>query len=193
MRFAQSLLLPANIQKNAQGLMAWHLSMSQLVKRITEPMILAIRYAWWRETLAEFYGQGTIRNHELMPDLTTAIAEQSIPQDSLQSMIDSYQNNDAVAEETLHTLLLRMIEADVTPQQLEHVKTIGAHYWQLRHLAMGQINQPADIIADLPLFFRAGALRNRRDYQAIKQGKSLRSPIHLAKISLYWWWLNFRQ
>jgi len=87
-RYLTILYSPAEKRSALFALYAFNYEISKIREVVSEPMLGEIRLQWWREAIEGIF-QGDMRNHEVIPDLSTAIAQHGLCRDSLMAIIDA--------------------------------------------------------------------------------------------------------
>ncbi len=67
--FVATLFVPAERRESCFGFLAFHAEMMRVPNRVSEPMLGYIRFAWWREALAQIRGGKSTRAHPLLEAL----------------------------------------------------------------------------------------------------------------------------
>lgn len=102
-RYLTILYAPEKKRNALYGLYAFNYEISSIREAVSEPMLGEIRLQWWREAIDDIY-QGKTRNHEIIPSLAAAVAENNLPRDMLMAVIegraqDLYDENPATMSE----------------------------------------------------------------------------------------------
>ena len=74
-------------------LYAFHYELAKVPELVSEPMIGAIRYQWWRDAVAEIYDGKAVRQHEVVVPLAALISECDIPRFWLDKLIDARERD----------------------------------------------------------------------------------------------------
>ena len=74
-------------------LYAFHYELAKVPELVSEPMIGAIRYQWWRDAIAEIYDGKPVRQHEIAVPLAVLIADCEIPRFWLDKLIDARERD----------------------------------------------------------------------------------------------------
>ncbi|HLY57239.1 MAG TPA: squalene/phytoene synthase family protein, partial [Stellaceae bacterium] len=120
-RFLATLFAPAAHRPALWALLAFNLEVARVRETVTQPMLGQIRLAWWREAVAEAYGDGPVRRHEVATPLAEAIRAHAIRRERLDALIDGRERDlDPTPPATMDELLAyaeatstRLIEAQL--------------------------------------------------------------------------------
>jgi len=74
-------------------LYAFHYELAKVPELVSEPMIGAIRYQWWRDAIAEIYESRPVRQHEITTPLARFITECNLPRFWLDKLIDARERD----------------------------------------------------------------------------------------------------
>jgi len=74
-------------------LYAFHYELAKIPELVSEPMIGAIRYQWWRDAIAEIYAGTTVRQHEITTPLAQLISDCEIPRFWVDKLIDGRERD----------------------------------------------------------------------------------------------------
>ena len=74
-------------------LYAFHYELAKVPELVSEPMIGAIRYQWWRDAIAEIYDGKPVRQHEIALPLAALISERDIPRFWIDKLIDARERD----------------------------------------------------------------------------------------------------
>lgn len=74
-------------------LYAFHYELAKVPELVSEPMIGAIRYQWWRDAIAEIYDGKPVRQHEITVPLAQMIARCDVPRFWLDKLIDGRERD----------------------------------------------------------------------------------------------------
>ncbi len=66
---------------------AFHAELAKVPEIVSEPMIGAIRYQWWRDALGEIFGKKPIRKHEVVLPLAEVIKRKALSRYHLDQLI----------------------------------------------------------------------------------------------------------
>ncbi len=74
-------------------LYGFHLELAKVPEIVSEPMIGAIRYQWWRDAVDEIYGGGKVRLHEITTPLAALCQEAELPRFWVDRLIDGRERD----------------------------------------------------------------------------------------------------
>ena len=74
-------------------LYAFHYELAKVPELVSEPMIGAIRYQWWRDAIAEIYEGKAVRQHEITTPLAKLVKDCDIPRFWLDKLIDGRERD----------------------------------------------------------------------------------------------------
>ncbi len=92
-RFRSSLLAAQKNRVALQTFYAFHAELAKVPEMVSEPMIGAIRYQWWRDALDEIFTGKSIRQHDIARPLAELIHEKNISRFSLDSLINGRERD----------------------------------------------------------------------------------------------------
>lgn len=95
-RFLSSLFAPAETRGHLWALYALDRDLKQIPHKVSEPMLGAIRFQWWRDTIGGIY-QGQQQGHELVPALAAAIEAGGLQPERFHAWLDARE--DEMAED----------------------------------------------------------------------------------------------
>ncbi len=87
-RYLTILYSPAEKRPALAALYAFNYEISKIREVVSEPMLGEIRLQWWREAIDDIF-KGIMRNHDIIPALSAAIAQHELCRDSLMTIIDA--------------------------------------------------------------------------------------------------------
>lgn len=117
-RFLAALFAPAEVRHHLLTLYALDHELKRIPHIVSEPMLGAIRFQWWRDTIGAIY-QGEAPGHELVQPLSQAIAAGGLPPQAFHHWVDARE--DEMSElpfEDLHTMSAHARRADGTIAEL---------------------------------------------------------------------------
>jgi len=91
-RIRAAQLAPESDRRALTSLYAFHAELAKISELVTEPMIGAIRYQWWRDAIAEIY-EGDVRRHEVATPLSRLIRERDLPRFWFDRLIDARERD----------------------------------------------------------------------------------------------------
>ncbi len=95
-RYFAGLFAPGDKRRHLYVLYALYYELAHAVTVAREPMLAAIRLAWWRETV-EGARAGSPRDHPVAKALVETLAAYDLPQDLFNAMIEGWMPCDAFA------------------------------------------------------------------------------------------------
>lgn len=90
-RFLSALFAPAELRPHLFALYALDQELKRIPGLVSEPMLGAIRFQWWRDTIGAIY-QGDHPGHELVPALAAAIEAGSLPAEGFHHWLDARED-----------------------------------------------------------------------------------------------------
>ena len=126
-------------------LYAFHYELAKVPELVSEPLIGAIRYQWWRDALAEIYEGKAVRQHEVTTPLADLISECDLPRFWLDKLIDGrerdldprpFSNMEEAVDYCQNTSgLLMQIAVKVTGAEPHETVMMAGQAWGLTGLA----------------------------------------------------------
>ena len=92
-RYRASLFAPKDLRDNLHLLYAFHLELAKVPELVSEPMVGAIRYQWWREAIEEIYSGGPVRSHEITTPLNRLLLDNNIPRYWVDQLVDGRERD----------------------------------------------------------------------------------------------------
>jgi len=74
-------------------LYAFHYELAKVPELVSEPMLGAIRYQWWRDCVDEIYTGKPVRRHEVATPLSEVLREAEIPRFWVDRLIDGRERD----------------------------------------------------------------------------------------------------
>lgn len=74
-------------------LYAFHAELAKVPELVSEPMVGAIRYQWWRDAVEEIYAKDYVRKHEVNTPLRTVLLEAKTPRFWIDQLIDGRERD----------------------------------------------------------------------------------------------------
>ncbi|WP_017930738.1 squalene/phytoene synthase family protein [Robiginitomaculum antarcticum] len=84
-----ALFAPKGVRDDLLTLYAFHYELAKIPELVSEPMVGAIRYQWWRDAVEEIYGGGNVRSHEVSTPLAQMVRRRNLPRFGLDKLIDA--------------------------------------------------------------------------------------------------------
>jgi NADH dehydrogenase [ubiquinone] 1 alpha subcomplex assembly factor 6 len=84
-----ALFAPPRRREALMALYAFNHEVAKTREVVSEPILGRIRLQWWRESLDEIYGGGTVRTHEVLTPLAAAIREHGLSREHFDALIDA--------------------------------------------------------------------------------------------------------
>lgn len=88
-RYFAALFAPEGERRHLFALAALYYELAHIVSSVHEPMIAAIRFAWWRETV-EAARKGSAREHAVAKALAETLKAHDLPQTLFERMVDGW-------------------------------------------------------------------------------------------------------
>ena len=155
-RFAGAMLAPMPARGHLMVLYAFNVEVARAPWVTAEPMIAQMRLQWWRDVIAEIYGGGPVRRHEVATPLAEVIAQMGLPRGLFDGIIDA---READIERDPKTPEQAMTLADGTAGNLMvlAVKALGVG-GEARHAAryLGRAQGAANLGMALPVLYKSG-------------------------------------
>ena len=92
-RVRAAMLADVDAKERLLVLYAFHAELAKVPELVSEPMIGAIRYQWWRDAVGEIYEGGPVRSHEVATPLTQLLRESDIPRFWIDKLIDGRERD----------------------------------------------------------------------------------------------------
>ncbi len=90
-RFLSALFAPTDVRPHLLALYALDWELKRIPGLVSEPMLGAIRFQWWRDTIGAIY-QGEHPGHELVPALAAAIETGNLPPEDFHHWLDARED-----------------------------------------------------------------------------------------------------
>lgn len=90
-RFLSALFAPVELRPHLFALYALDQELKRIPGLVSEPMLGAIRFQWWRDTIGSIY-QGEHPGHELVPALAAAIEAGALPAEGFHHWLDARED-----------------------------------------------------------------------------------------------------
>lgn len=92
-RYRAALMAVDAARERLLTLYAFHYELAKVPEMVSEPMIGAIRYQWWRDALAEIYEGKPVRKHEVATPLKEVLTQFDIPRYWADALIDGRERD----------------------------------------------------------------------------------------------------
>src|SRR5438132_6960426 len=92
-RFQTALFAPAARREALFALYAFNYEIARVRERVSEPTLGRIRLEWWREAIADAYGGGPVRRHQVVEPLTASIRQHDLTQEHFEPLIDAREHD----------------------------------------------------------------------------------------------------
>jgi NADH dehydrogenase [ubiquinone] 1 alpha subcomplex assembly factor 6 len=92
-RFQTALFAPAARRDALLALYAFNFEIARVRERVREPMMGHIRLEWWREAVAEAFGDGPVRRHDIVEPLGVAIREYRLSRAHFERLIEARERD----------------------------------------------------------------------------------------------------
>ena len=110
-RFVTALFAPEAARRRLYALYALDIELRRIPEAAREPMIIAIRFQWWRDAVAAL--PGTTRGHPVLTQLAGTIGPNRLAVSDIAKLVDERerQAEPAAAEVVTMTLAARLCDA----------------------------------------------------------------------------------
>jgi len=88
-RYRSALFADTPVRARLLLLYAFHYELAKVPELVSDPMIGAIRYQWWREAIDEIYTGKTVRKHEIVSPLAKMFRTSNMPRFWVDTLIDA--------------------------------------------------------------------------------------------------------
>lgn len=92
-RYRAALMAGAEARERLLTLYAFHYELAKVPEMVSEPMIGAIRYQWWRDAVAEIYEGKSVRSHEIATPLKDVLTDCDVPRYWIDGLIDGRERD----------------------------------------------------------------------------------------------------
>lgn len=92
-RYRASLFAPKDKRDRLHILYGFHAELAKVPEAVSEPMIGAIRYQWWRDAIAEIYEGKPVRKHEIATPLAEVLLGSDVPRFWVDRLIDGRERD----------------------------------------------------------------------------------------------------
>jgi len=92
-RYRASLFAEKEERFRLATLYAFHPELAKVPELVSEPMIGAIRYQWWRDALEEIYSDKVVRQHEVTTPLAAVLQNSNISRFWVDRLIDGRERD----------------------------------------------------------------------------------------------------
>ena len=92
-RYRAALMAGDPARDRLLTLYAFHYELAKVPEMVSEPMIGAIRYQWWRDAVAEIYEDKPVRKHEVATPLKSVLLECDVPRYWVDALIDGRERD----------------------------------------------------------------------------------------------------
>ncbi len=92
-RYRASLFADNTHRERLAVIYAFHAELAKVPEIVSEPMLGAIRYQWWRDAVAEIYSAENVRAHEVTTPLQSVIKNTDIPRFWLDKLINGRERD----------------------------------------------------------------------------------------------------
>lgn len=86
-RFLLSLMVAAKYRPAIWAVFALNYEIAKTREVVSDTTIGLIRLQWWRDAIAEIYGGGVVRRHEVVDELAKAIRAYDLPREDFDNLI----------------------------------------------------------------------------------------------------------
>ena len=88
-RYLCTLFAPAGLREGWFALFAFNHELASIPEIVSEETIGLMRFAWWRDAIAEIYAGEKVRKHPVAQVLAQAIAAHSLPRTIFDALLDA--------------------------------------------------------------------------------------------------------
>lgn len=153
------------------ALYALNVELARVKHAVSEPMLGAIRFQWWREALEEIASGGPVRKHDVVQALAATVQAGAYPVGGLQRLVDGHEDAFEAGDASLEpeaTLMLLAAQL-LAPRHGwgEHIQRLAPAYAAARR---GDSKAYGPILPRVPGVIRP-ALAHARLRGAYSQGK----------------------
>ena len=92
-RYRAAMLAAPAARARLCGLYAFHAELAKVPEFVSEPMMGAIRYQWWREAVDEIYTGKTVRRHEVATPLARILRGSGVTRFWVDQLIDGRERD----------------------------------------------------------------------------------------------------
>lgn len=92
-RYRAALLAQDDMREDLCVLYAFHMELAKIPELISEPMLGAIRYQWWRDCVDEIYTGKPVRRHEISTPLGVLLRRADVPRFWIDRLIDGRERD----------------------------------------------------------------------------------------------------
>ncbi|WP_409433759.1 phytoene/squalene synthase family protein [Litorimonas sp. RW-G-Af-16] len=92
-RVRAAMLAEAQPREALLTLYAFHYELAKIPELVSEPMVGAIRYQWWRDAIDEMYLGKPVRRHEVTTPLAEVIKRYDLPRFWVDKLIDGRERD----------------------------------------------------------------------------------------------------
>ena len=146
-RCRAAMFAPTDAREALLTLYAFHYELAKVPELVSEPMLGAIRYQWWRDAVDEIYTGKPVRRHEVTTPLSEVLKRYDVPRFYVDQLIDGRERDiDPRSFESLQTAqnyaaatsgtLARLSALITAPQHTDQAAKIGMA-WGLTGLVRG--------------------------------------------------------
>jgi len=88
-----AMFAPKAVRDDLLTLYAFHYELAKIPEWVSEPMVGAIRYQWWRDAVDEIYSGNAVRAHEVTTPLAGVLTRRGIPRFAIDKLIDAREHD----------------------------------------------------------------------------------------------------
>ncbi len=88
-----AILAPKDVRDDLLTLYAFHYELAKIPEWVSEPMVGAIRYQWWRDAVDEIYSGKAVKAHEVTTPLAGVLTRHKIPRFAVDKLIDAREHD----------------------------------------------------------------------------------------------------
>ncbi len=92
-RYRAAMFADETLREKLLVLYAFHYELAKVPELVSEPMLGAIRYQWWRDCVDEIYTSKAVRRHEIATPLADVLREADMPRFWLDRLIDGRERD----------------------------------------------------------------------------------------------------
>ncbi|MEP1230673.1 MAG: squalene/phytoene synthase family protein, partial [Litorimonas sp.] len=145
-RYRAAMFADKDVRESLLVFYAFHSELAKIPELVSEPMLGAIRYQWWRDCVDEIYTEKPVRRHEVATPLAKVLRTSDVPRFWVDALINGrerdidprpFEDMSAAKQYCQDTSgQLMQIALNLTGEESGHVMLLG-QAWGLTGLARG--------------------------------------------------------